>query len=192
MPTPTRDAAIPMLRMEPLHATRVVMTDPVQQGSFWRRRVVAPIVGQLRQGITPESIALTIALGTVIGAFPIMGATTLLCVLTAFVLRLNQPIMQLMNYVTYPLQLVMLIPFYRAGEYLGAPHLELSIPQLVERFQAGVWQFILDFGLIALGGVAVWCLVAPPVAVVLYYALRGPLRKLSARSAAAQIRQSNA
>ena len=89
-------------------------------------RVVAPIVRQFRQSVTPEQIALTIALGLAIGVFPILGATTILCAIAAVVLRLNQPIIQLVNYVAYPAQLVTLIPFYRAGESLfSRPHLAL-------------------------------------------------------------------
>ena len=53
--------------------------------SFWRRRVVEPIAGQLKQGITPEKIALTIALGMALGIFPILGSTMLLCALAAAV-----------------------------------------------------------------------------------------------------------
>jgi uncharacterized protein (DUF2062 family) len=156
------------------------------QGSFWKRRIVAPIAAQLSQGITPEKIALTLALGTVLSLFPIMGSTTLLCTLAALLLRLNQPVIQLLNWICYPLQLTLLIPFYRAGEWLGAPHLALSIPQMIDRFKAGVWQFIQDFGLIALGGIGIWFLVAPPVAALLYFGLRPPLRALAARTARAR------
>lgn len=150
--------------------------------SWWRRRILAPVAAQLYQGITPEKIALTLALGGVLAIFPILGSTTILCGLAAAVLRLNQPVIQLLNWLCYPLQLALLIPFYRAGEFLGAPHLQLSIPQLVERFKAGVWQFIADFGLIALGGVGVWCLVAPPLAMLIYLAMRPALRALARRS----------
>lgn len=150
--------------------------------SFWRRRVISPILGQLRQGITPEKIALTIALGAIIGVFPIIGSTTLLCAIVGLWFRLNQPIIQLVNYLVYPLQFLLLIPFYRAGEVFGTPHLTLSIPQMIERFEAGAWQFMLDFGLIALGGVAAWCVIAPVVVAVLYFTLRGPLRVMASRS----------
>lgn len=151
------------------------------QGSFWQRRIRAPIVAQFRQGISPEKIALTIALGTVLAVFPIIGSTTILCALAAVWLRLNQPIIQLVNWIVYPMQLGLLIPFYRFGEVFGAPHLALSIPEMIERFRVGPWQFMLDFGLIALGGVAAWLVTAPLVAVVLYYALRPALRALAAR-----------
>ena len=150
--------------------------------SWWKRHVMDLIVAQLRQGITPEKIALTVTLGIVLAMFPILGSTTLLCAGAALWLRLNQPLIQLVNYLCYPLQFLMLIPLYRAGEWLGAPHLSLSIPQLMERFKAGPMQFIADFAGVALGGVGAWCLGAPLVGAALYFMLRPPLRLLAART----------
>lgn len=161
------------------------MSQPAQIAvprSWWKRRVVDLIVAQFRQGITPEKIALTVALGCVLATFPILGSTTLLCTAAALWLRLNQPIIQLANYLCYPLQIVLLIPLYRAGEWLGAPHLALSIPQLMERFRTGPLQFIADFAGIALGGVGIWCLTAPLAGAALYFILRPPLRLLAIRS----------
>ena len=58
--------------------------------SFWQRRVVALIVTQLKQGTTPEKIALTIALGVTLGVFPILGATTFLCAVAGVWLKLDR------------------------------------------------------------------------------------------------------
>lgn len=150
--------------------------------SFWKRRVVAPIAAQLAQGITPEKVALTIALGAILGVFPILGSTMILCALAGFLFKLNQPIIHLVNYFAYPLQFVLLIPFYRAGESLfGQPHVPLSIPLLFRRFAADSWQFLKDFGLIALEGIAVWLLIAPFAAALIFYTARPPLRLLAAR-----------
>ena len=157
-------------------------TPLVAEESFWKRRVVTPILQQLRRGITPEKIALTIALGLVIGVFPILGATTLLCGGVAFALRLNQPIIQLVNYFAYPLQIALLLVFYRSGETLfGREHIPLSIPLLMERFQAGAGQFFKDFGMIGVQGIVVWALVAPLAAGLIYLVLLAPLRALSKR-----------
>lgn len=152
--------------------------------SFWQRRIAAPIIAQLKQGITPEKIALTVALGAVLAVFPVLGSTTLLCGLAALALRLNQPVIQLVNYLLYPLQLALLLPFLRAGERFGAPHLSLSIPEMLAQFRAGPLQFVADFGLIALGGVAAWCLAAPFAVVAIYLGLRPVLRAMAARSRA--------
>lgn len=154
-----------------------------RRASFSTRRVAALVARQLTQGVTPERLALTIALGLVIGVFPVLGATTVLCGIAAAALGLNQPVIQLANYVAYPAQLVGLIPFYRAGETLfHRPHLPLSIPLLVERFRGNTGKFFADFGVIAVDGIVVWCLVAPFVAAAVYYLLRPSLRRLARRA----------
>jgi uncharacterized protein (DUF2062 family) len=152
---------------------------------LWHRRVVAPILAQLKQGITPEKIALTLALGVALGIFPILGASTLLCVIAGVALRLNHPVMQLVNYVAYPVQVLLLIPFYRAGERLfGATPVPIAdVEQLVDRFRAGPWQFVLDYGRVGIYGIVVWCLIAPPLAVLAYLALKPALEALARRRA---------
>ena len=148
-------------------------------GTFWQRRVVRPIVQQLSQGISPEKIALTIALGFALSIFPILGSTTVLCGLAGALLRLNQPLIQMVNYGAYPVQLMLLIPFYRAGELLlrRAP-VPLNIPLLLERFQQDTARFFQDFGMIAIGGILVWLLAAPVLIGTIYYSLRPALRAL--------------
>lgn len=148
--------------------------------SFWRRRVVGPLAAQLRQGITPEKIALSLALGLVLGCFPILGAATLLCTLAGMALGLNQPVLQVVNQAAYPLQLALLIPHYRAGEWLfQTPPVPLSIPLLYERFAADWLRFLHDYGQLALQGIAVWCLLAPLAVGAVYFSTRKPLRVLA-------------
>jgi uncharacterized protein (DUF2062 family) len=149
--------------------------------SWWQRRVVGPILLQLRQGITPEKVALTLALGAVIGIFPILGTTTLLCAVAGVWLRLNQPLIQLVNYLVYPLQLLLLIAFYRAGERLfGAEPVPIvNVPELLARFGADPWQFVVDYGLVGLYGIAAWCVVAPPLAALSYFLMRPMLTALA-------------
>jgi uncharacterized protein (DUF2062 family) len=160
------------------------MTTAAPLESWWRRRIVTPVLGQLKQGATPEKLALTIALGFALGVFPILGSATLLCGLAAWMLRLNQPVIQLVNYLAYPAQLALLIPTYRAGSDLfGIPHIPLSISFILERFRADVGQFFADFGMIAVRGIIVWLLVAPFVVAAIYYSLRPVLRRAAVRLA---------
>jgi len=149
--------------------------------SFWQRRVVAPVVAQLRQGITPQKVALTLALGGVLGIFPILGATTLLCGVAGVWLRLNQPLIQLVNYLVYPVQILLLIPFYRAGERLfGAEPVPIvNVPDLVERFGADPLKFLVDYGLVGLYGITMWTLVAPLLAGLAYLLLKPMLERVS-------------
>jgi len=158
-------------------------TLPEPRESFWKRRVVRPFVTQLKQGVTPEKLALTVALGVVVGIFPILGSTSILCGIAAYFLRLNQPVIQLVNYFAYPLQLALIIPIYRAGEILfrNAP-IPLSIPLIFERFRADFGQFLRDFGMIAVQGIVVWFLLAPFAIAAIHFAMRPLLRRLARRS----------
>ena len=62
------------------------------------RRVVDPLLSLLRQGLSPERLALSVAVGIALGVLPVLGTTTLLCTLAAILFRLNVPAMQLVNY----------------------------------------------------------------------------------------------
>src|SRR5580692_9953689 len=98
---------------------------------FLYRRLFRPVLDLLKQGVTPEKLALSLALGAVLGIFPALGWTTMLCAIAAFALGLNLPAIQIVNYFIYPLQIALLIPFFRVGEKLfGAPHLPLSLTQI--------------------------------------------------------------
>ncbi len=99
--------------------------------TYFKRWLVRPILDLLRQGVTPEKIALSVALGAALGVFPAVGWTTALCALAAIILRLNLPTIQIVNYLVYPAQIALLVPFFRLGEKLfRAPHLPVSVPQI--------------------------------------------------------------
>src|SRR5271165_1196812 len=137
--------------------------------TFFHRRIVRPILDLLRQGITPEKIALSVAFALVLGVFPALGWTTLLCLIVALRLRLNIPATQLVNYLVYPLQLLLLVPFIRAGEILfRAPRLSLSLPQIMAMIHAGVWHAIQALWVATVHAIAVWAILAP-VAIYLIY-----------------------
>ena len=66
-------------------------------------------------GATPEKLAWSIALGTLVGINPLFGSTTVLCFVLAFVLRLNLAASQLANHVMYPFQIALIVPFLSLG-----------------------------------------------------------------------------
>jgi uncharacterized protein (DUF2062 family) len=146
----------------------------------WRRRVVDVVLAQLRQGITAEKIALTLAIGLILGLFPIFGTTSALCVLAALWLKLNQPMIQLVNWFAAPLQLPGIYLFVRIGEWLtrSAP-VQFSITGLVQQFRASPLQFLQQFGMTGLRGVLAWLLIAPFIAAAVYVALLPSLRSLA-------------
>jgi len=147
---------------------------------FFQRRIVRPVLDLLRQGTTPEKIALSIAFGLVLGIFPSLGWTTLLCFLATLLLGLNLPAVQLVNYFAYPLQLALLIPFIRAGEILfHRARLPLSLAQIVAMINANVWNAIKVLWIVTLHAIVAWALLAPPVIYILYRVLVPVLRRLA-------------
>jgi hypothetical protein len=148
---------------------------------FLRRRIVIPILDLLRQGITPEKIALSIALGITLGVTPVLGSTSVLCFLAAVLFRLNVPAIQLVNYFVYPLQLVLLIPFIHVGEWIFAVRpASVSVAQIVHLIRADVWSAIATLWTATMHALVAWLAIGPVAALVIYLLLVPALRRLSA------------
>jgi uncharacterized protein (DUF2062 family) len=148
--------------------------------------ITARLLHLLRQGLTPEKLALSIALGAGLSCFPIFGTTTLLCTIVALAFRLNLPAIQVGNYLVLPLQLGLFVPFLRLGERLfRAPHLPLSPERLLAMAKAspneavklllsGQWHAVVG-----------WLVVVPEMTILLALLLRPLMRLLLARSTSA-------
>jgi uncharacterized protein (DUF2062 family) len=147
----------------------------------WKRHVLFPLMTFLAQGLTPEKLALSLAVGLTLGLFPIVGATTLLSLAAGFVLRLNHAAVQLVNYLAYPLQLPLILAFVRLGETLvSAPPMPFSPATLVAELRADPAGFLERFGLTGLHGILGWSVVAPAILAVVYLATLPLLRRLDA------------
>lgn len=142
------------------------------------RAITDAVMALLRQGITPERIAASLSLGFIIGVIPVLGLSTILCTVLALPLRLNLVAIQAMNWVVYPLQLMLLIPMYRAGEWLfDAPRLGLLPAEIVALFQQGLVPALNALWDTTLHALAVWGLASLVVAPLLYFALLPLLRQ---------------
>ena len=145
---------------------------------------VALIVGQFTQGVTPQKIALSIALGFSLGVIPILGTTTILCAIAGVRLKLNQPVIQLVNWLVYPLQLGLLLVFVRVGEWIThAPYTSFSIPHLIQAFHESPLKFFQEFGMIGLHGAVAWLFIAPFATAIIYTVLVPPLKRLATLTA---------
>lgn len=151
------------------------------------------ILDLLRQGVTPEKISLSVALGLALGVFPALGSTTALCALTALILRLNLPAIQVVNYFAYPLQIGLLIPFFRLGEKLfRAPHLPVSVPKIYALIRANMWEATRLLWTTTWHAIVVWCLLAPFFVAIAYALLAPLLRRIACREASVTKRRDTA
>lgn len=131
-----------------------------------------PFLKLLRQGISPEKIALTIAVGVVLGITPVLGSTVLLCTLAAIVFRLNLPAIQLVNGLVYPLQFILLIPFYRLGAWMfGADASAISIDGVASLIRAGVGQAVRTLWVVTMHALVVWLALGAVAFAILYVVL---------------------
>ena len=156
--------------------------------TFWQRRVRDPLVAQLTQGITPEKISLTIAVGSACALFPILGTTTFLCFLVALALRLNQPIIQLINQALWPVHVPVIVLCVHLGEILfRVPRQRGFVREMLAfwnqpftSFWSHLGDFFQRFGPTAWHAIIAWAILAPfYIGAVYYIAL--PLMRSVAR-----------
>jgi uncharacterized protein (DUF2062 family) len=150
--------------------------------------VVQPFIDLLRQGITPQKVALTIALGLALGVTPVIGSTTLLCTLAAIVLRLNLPAIQLVNGLSYPLQLALIVPFLRAGAWLFDDQLlpSLTVTRIFELIRADLGRAIATLWIATVHALAAWLLFGGIAALAIYAVLLPALKRVWRQEAEAR------
>jgi uncharacterized protein (DUF2062 family) len=163
------------------------MSDPQQAGTapklpLWRRWIVEPVRIQLTQGVTPQKVSLSIAIGSALALFPILGTTTGLGILAGVVLRLNQPVLQAINALCYPIYLPLIVVFIRLGEKVsGAPASGIDFTAMLSTFSHHPGDFFREFGATALHAVLGWAVVAPIWIPVVYLSLIRPMRWAAGR-----------
>lgn len=161
-------------------ASRVIARHEVAR-AFWQRRLVDPMVEQLTLGVTADQLAMTLAVATTTALFPLLGATTALTLGAGLALRLNQVLLHTVNQLLGPVQLVLILVYVRAGEWLwGAPADHFSVADVVRTFhERGISDFLRRFGWAGAHAVTAWAVSAPLVMLVVYLLVRAPLARMT-------------
>lgn len=150
---------------------------------FFKQKLIKPILNFLLQGISPEKLALAVVFGVLLGIFPMIGTTTLLCTMAALYLKLNMPAIQLINYFVYPLQLIFFIPFIRLGEFIfNEPPIPFSITQIIEMLQNDMLGTIGNLWYANFLGVVAWLIISIPLSFIIYHITVRIFRKLAPKS----------
>jgi uncharacterized protein (DUF2062 family) len=158
--------------------------------------VVNPVVAQLTQGITPEKIALTLAVGSACALFPILGTATLLCLVVGVILRLNQPLIQFVNALCSIPHLLGVYGLIRLGDLIfGGQRSSLTISEFITHRPhtfPNLWAIVLTvwrdhglyfhrFGAAALHALVAWALIAPLWIWIVYRLVYPSLKKAAQR-----------
>jgi uncharacterized protein (DUF2062 family) len=135
----------------------------------------------LRQGLSPQRLALTLALGVAVGCIPVVGIPTLVCAALAVALRLNLPAMQVANYAVMPLQLVLIVPFVRLGGRIFGSGRAAEAGSMLHAPSIALFA---QMGGLAGQALLAWLLIAIPAVALLTAMLTVLLRLLPAMAAA--------
>jgi len=133
----------------------------------------------LRQGISPQRLALTLALGFAIGCIPVLGVTSALCVVVALGLRLNFPVIQAANWAAAPLQLVLIVPFVRLGGKMFAFSSGRAI-EISSLLHTSPLALISHLGSMVGQALLAWLLISIPVVALMTAMLTTLLRRVPA------------
>jgi hypothetical protein len=145
-----------------------------------KEKTLKLIQNLLQEGMSVKKIALSIALGVALGIFPVLGSTTILCAIAAFVFRLNLPAIQVVNYVVYPLQLILLAPFYAAGSWLfqgrNLPRIQENVIDLLKN---DFWGNMANLWDLTLYAAFAWLIISPFLILLLYGLLKPAVHSLT-------------
>jgi len=148
------------------------------------------VLAWLKCGISPRRLAFTLALGFAIGCIPLLGVTTALCALLAMALGLNMPAIQAANWLAMPLQLVLLIPFMKLGQWLfPASSIAFSKDEILARLQAAPWQAAAQMGALFGHALLGWVITAVPLLLLLTVLLTPFMHWVARRVAEQQAQQ---
>lgn len=127
------------------------------------------IVNAFAGGFSPKKIALSISTGIVFGTVPFC-ISTLLCTISGVILRLNQPLIQLINFMVFPLQILLFLPYLKFGEFLsGKSTIPLNYNEVKIIFSLPVKLFILKLGKAIIIALIGWLFLSPLIFLLSYF-----------------------
>ena len=164
---------------------------PPPPASWLRRRVLAPLLSLLKEGLAPGQLAFTVALGVGLGIVPLFGATTVLAALVAWRLRLNIAALQLVTHLLTPVQLLLLPVLLRQGSRVfgGASAQDLRVSS-IRHLLATNWREALRLLWRAeLGALALWAVGGAALVGILYLVLKPVFARIVARQGNASLNE---
>ncbi len=133
---------------------------PESVRELFRCKILRPLLRLLRGGVTPRRMAWSLALGIVLGINPSVGLTTLLVIVLAWTLGLNQIASQIGVHAVAPFHVLLFIPFIELGVHLfrtsslpmnrrQLEHLSHHPLRLVQNIWQWEWHALIVWGIVA-------------------------------------------
>lgn len=122
-----------------------------------------------KQGLTPKELNQSIIVSGLISIIPILGVSTFMITTISLKSKLNLPVMIALSYLMWPVQILLIIPFIRVGEFIfSIPRNHHTVEEIIGSFQNGFFQTLSQLSFELLCGFGGWLFTAVPVAVGIY------------------------
>lgn len=127
-------------------------------------------------------MSISLALGITVGLIPFYGVTTILVGIIAVSLRLNFIAMQIAHYIVHPIQIALIIPFFRLGStVMNGSDVSFTVKQYLHSFKVDFWGALKELWMVNLSAIAVWLIISIPLSFLLYFLLRRLIKKYLVR-----------
>lgn len=127
------------------------------------------ITGLFTQGLSPKKLSQSIIVSGLISTIPILGISTFLITTVALKTKLNLPIMIALSYILWPIQILLIIPFIRMGEFIfSVPSNPHTVEEIINSFQNSFFQTLSHLSFELLCGFGGWLFTAVPLAILIY------------------------
>ena len=123
----------------------------------------------LKQGLTPKELIQSIIVSGLISTVPILGVSTFMITAVSLKRKLNLPVMISMSYLLWPVQILLIIPFIRVGEFIFlVPQNHHTVEEIINSFQNSFFQTLTQLSFALVCGLGGWLFTAVPIAVGIY------------------------
>ena len=124
----------------------------------------------LKQGLTPKELSQSLIVSGLISTIPILGVSTFMITTVSLKQKLNLPIMISFSYLLWPVQILLIIPFIRVGEFIfSVPQNHHTVERIINSFQTSFFQTLSLLTFELLCGLGGWLLTAVPLAAGIYW-----------------------
>ncbi|MBP6758135.1 MAG: DUF2062 domain-containing protein [Flavobacterium sp.] len=124
----------------------------------------------LKQGLTPKELSQSLIVSGLLSTIPILGVSTFMITTVSLKQKLNLPIMISFSYLLWPVQILLIIPFIRVGEFIfSVPQNHHTIERIINSFQTSFFQTLSQLSFELLCGLGGWFLTAVPIAILFYW-----------------------
>lgn len=133
------------------------------------KRIIHRTKSLFQQGLTPKQLSQSVIVSGLISTIPILGVSTFMITTVSFKCKLNLPIMLAISYLMWPVQILMIIPFIKIGQFIfSVPGKLHSIEEILSSFQESFFKTLSTLSFELLLGLGAWMLTAVPVAIGFY------------------------